>query len=222
VFLWLIGLVNLAIVVEIYRVFRAARTGELDEDRMEEALAHRGFLSRFFSGFFRTVRKPWHIYPIGVLFGLGFDTASEVALIALSVGVGVTSSMPVWMVLVLPMLFACGMTIVDTSDGLFMTVAYSWAFLRPIRKVYYNLTITLVSVLIAFLIGGLELLQVLASELRLTGWMWQRLAEIDFETMGLGIVCVFLVCWGASIALYRLKHFEDKVIPKMSTGPVAS
>ena len=217
IFLWLIGAINVVIVMEIYHIFRAVRTGELDERRLEEALSNRGLMSRFFGGMFKAVRKPWQIYPIGVLFGLGFDTASEVALIAISVGVGVTSSVPIWMVLVLPILFTCGMTLVDTSDGVMMTLAYSWAFLKPIRKVYYNLTITLVSVLVAFLVGGVELLQVLSNELRLSGGVWGWLAGVDLETMGLGIVCIFLVCWAGAIALYRMKHFEDKAIPTLKT-----
>jgi high-affinity nickel-transport protein len=215
IFLWLIGAINLVIVMEIYRIFRAVRTGQLDENRLEEVLSNRGFMSRFFGGMFKMVQKPWQIYPIGVLFGLGFDTASEVALIAISVGVGVTSAVPVWMVLVLPLLFTCGMALVDTSDGLMMTLAYSWAFLKPIRKVYYNLTITLVSVLVAFLIGGVELMQVLSNELNLTGGIWQWLEGVDFESMGLGIVCIFLACWAGAIAVYRLKHFEDKAIPTL-------
>jgi high-affinity nickel-transport protein len=217
IFLWLIGAINLVIVIEIYRIFRSVRTGQLDGNRLEEALGNRGFMGRFFGSMFEMVQKPWQIYPIGVLFGLGFDTASEVALIAISVSVGVTSAVPIWMVLVLPLLFTCGMTIVDTSDGLMMSLAYSWAFLKPIRKVYYNLTITLVSVLVAFLVGGVELLQVMSNELNLSGGAWQWLAGIDFETMGIGIIGIFLVCWVGAIAFYRLKHFEDKTMPTLVT-----
>ncbi|MDA4116540.1 MAG: HoxN/HupN/NixA family nickel/cobalt transporter [Thaumarchaeota archaeon] len=212
VFLWIMGAINVVIVLEIYRIFRALRTGEMDEARLEAALSNRGFMNRYFGRMFRIVERPWQIYPIGVLFGLGFDTASEVALIAISVGVGVTSAVPIWMVLVLPLMFTCGMVLVDTSDALLMTMAYSWAFLKPIRKVYYNLTITFISVLVAFLIGGVELLQVFSNELRLTGGAWQWLAGIDFETMGLGVVCIFLVSWAAAIIVYRFKNFE-KAIP---------
>ena len=214
IFLWVIGAINVVIVLEIYRIFRALRTGELDEVRLEAALSNRGLMNRYFGGMFKLIRRPWQIYPVGVLFGLGFDTASEVALIAISVGVGVTSAVPVWMVLVLPLLFTCGMILVDTSDALMMTLAYSWAFLKPIRKVYYNLTITLISVLVAFLIGGVELLQVVSDELRLTGAGWEWLARMDFESMGVGVVCIFLVSWAAAIAVYRLKDFE-KAIPAL-------
>jgi len=153
VFLWIMGAINVVIVLEIYRIFRALRTGEMDEARFEAALSNRGLMNRYFGRMFKLVQRPWNIYPIGVLFGLGFDTASEVALIAISVGVGVTSAVPIWMVLVLPLMFTCGMVLVDTSDALLMTLAYSWAFLKPIRKVYYNLTITLISVLVAFMIS---------------------------------------------------------------------
>jgi nickel/cobalt transporter (NiCoT) family protein len=215
VFLWVVGAINVVIVLEIYRIFRALRTGELDEARLEAALSNRGFMNRYFGRMFRLIRRPWQIYPVGVLFGLGFDTASEVALIAISVGVGVTSAVPVWMVLVLPLLFTCGMVLVDTSDALMMTLAYSWAFLKPIRKVYYNLTITLISVVVAFLIGGVELLQVVSNELRLTGGRWEWLAGIDFEAMGIGVVCIFLVSWAAAILVYRLKDLE-KPIPALT------
>jgi high-affinity nickel-transport protein len=214
IFLWIMGAINVVIVLEIYRIFRALRAGELDEARLEAALSNRGFMNRYFGRMFRLIQRPWQIYPVGVLFGLGFDTASEVALIAISVGVGVTSAVPMWMVLVLPLMFTCGMTLVDTSDALLMTLAYSWAFLKPIRKVYYNLTITFISVLVAFLIGGVELLQVASNELRLTGGGWEWLARIDFETMGFGVVCIFLVSWAAAIVVYRLKDFE-KVVPAL-------
>jgi high-affinity nickel-transport protein len=215
IFLFAMGIINVVIVWEIYRIFRSVRMGELDEAEFEEALGNRGFMSRYFGGTFKMIQKPWQIYPVGVLFGLGFDTASEVALIAISVGVGVTSSVPIWMVLVLPLMFTCGMVLVDTSDALLMTMAYSWAFLKPVRKVYYNLTITLISVLVAFLIGGVELLQVLSKELNLTGGVWVLLAKMDFETMGLGVVCIFLVSWIAALLVYRLKNFEDAVIPAL-------
>jgi high-affinity nickel-transport protein len=217
IFLWIMGAINAVIVLEIYRIFRAVRTGELDEARFEEALGNRGFMNRYFGRMFKLIKEPWQIYPVGVLFGLGFDTASEVALIAISVGVGVTSAVPIWMVLVLPLMFTCGMTLVDTSDALMMTVAYSWAFLKPIRKVYYNLTITLVSVLVAFLIGGVELLQVLSNELKLTGGVWESLAGLDFETMGLGVLFVFIASWAAAIAVYRLKNFDENAIPALAS-----
>jgi len=179
IFLFLIGLVNAIIVVGIYRTFRTMKEGKLDESELEGLLQNRGFLNRYFGGLFKIVRKPWQIYPIGVLFGLGFDTASEIALFAITIVFAVSSSVPLWMILLLPFLFTCGMVLADTTDGIAMRAAYGWAFLRPIRKIYYNLTVTVISVAVAFAIGGVELLQVLASELNLTGPYWNWLAKLD-------------------------------------------
>lgn len=211
-FLWLIGIINVVIVIEVYRVFRGLREGKLNESHLEELLNNRGFMNRYFGHLFKLITKPWQIYPVGVLFGLGFDTASEVALIAISVGVGVSSAVPVWMILVLPLMFTCGMVLVDTSDGVAMNLAYGWAFLKPIRKIYYNLTVTIISVLVAFLIGGVELLQVLSSELNLSGGFWGWLGRVDFETMGYGIVGLFVGCWLVSIGFYRYKRFDENYI----------
>jgi len=208
-FLWLIGIVNAVIVLEVYRVFRGLREGKLNESELEELLNNRGLMNRYFGHLFKLIKKPWQTYPVGVLFGLGFDTASEVALIAISVGVGVSSSVPLWMVLILPLMFTCGMVLVDTSDGIMMNLAYGWAFLKPIRKIYYNLTVTIISVLVAFLIGGVELLQVVSGELKLNGAFWTWLGRLDFETMGFGVAVVFALCWLASMALYRYKHFDE-------------
>ncbi|MGI0092031.1 MAG: HoxN/HupN/NixA family nickel/cobalt transporter, partial [Nitrososphaerales archaeon] len=151
---------------------------------------------------------PWQIYFVGALFGLGFDTASEVALVAISVGVGVSSSVPLWMILVLPFMFTCGMVLVDTTDGVTMRMAYGWAFLKPIRKIYYNLTITIISVLVAFVIGGVEVLQVLSGELNWTQGFWKWLNALDFETLGYGIVGIFVISWLVSIGIYKYKRIE--------------
>jgi nickel/cobalt transporter (NiCoT) family protein len=208
-FLFLIGLINVVIVLEIYRIFRGLSDGKLNESQLEEALNKRGFMNRYFGRLFKIVQAPWQIYPIGVLFGFGFDTASEVALIAMSVGVGASSSVPIWMILVLPFMFTCGMLLVDTSDGVSMRLAYGWAFLKPIRKTYYNLTVTIISVLVAFLIGGIELTQVVSGELKLTGGFWDWLSGLDFETLGFGIVGIFIISWLVSIAFYRYKGYEN-------------
>ncbi|MGA2874368.1 MAG: HoxN/HupN/NixA family nickel/cobalt transporter [Nitrososphaerales archaeon] len=208
-FLWIIGLVNLMIAVGIYKIYKELKSGKLDHAQLEELLNKRGFLNRYFSSLFKIVKEPWQIYPIGVLFGLGFDTASEVALIAISVGVGVSLSVPLWMILVLPFMFTCGMVLADTTDGVAMRVAYGWAFLKPIRKIYYNLTITLISILVAFLVGGVEVLQVLSGELNLSGAFWNWLDSLDFETLGFGIVLIFVVSWLFSIAIYKYKRIED-------------
>ncbi len=208
VFLFIIGVINVLIVVGIYRIFQNVRQGNLDQEHLDSLLEKRGFLNRYFKGLFKIVMKPWQIYPIGVLFGLGFDTASEIALIAISVGVGVSSGIPIWYVLILPLMFTCGMVLVDTTDGVTMIMAYGWAFLNPIRKIYYNLTVTIISVLVAFVIGGMELLNVLATELGLHGPIWSSLSVLDFETLGFGIIGIFAVTWAASVAYWKYKDFD--------------
>ena len=205
-FLVLIGLVNLLIVFEVYRSFRAARAGRLDETEYESQLNRRGFLYRYFYGLFRRVQRPSQIYPVGVLFGLGFDTATEVALIVLTVNVASTA--PLWTILVLPLLFTCGMVLSDTTDGFAMRYAYGWAFNNPIRKIFYNLTLTVISVLVAFAIGGMEFLAVLGSELGLRGPFWNQLGTLDMSTLGYVIVTLFVVSWGVAMLIYRWKGFE--------------
>jgi high-affinity nickel-transport protein len=206
-FLWLMGIINAVIVLGIYRIFKEIRRGRMNQTELESLLDNRGFMNRYFRSLFKIVKRPWQIYPVGVLFGLGFDTATEIALIAISVGVGVSSSIPLWMILVLPFMFTCGMVLVDTTDGLTMRLAYGWAFLNPLRKIYYNLTVTVISVLVALAIGTAELLQVLASELSLNGTFWNWLSSLDFETIGLGIIAIFLVSWLASFAIWKYRRF---------------
>ncbi|HEV2139297.1 MAG TPA: HoxN/HupN/NixA family nickel/cobalt transporter [Nitrososphaerales archaeon] len=213
VFLFIIGLVNLVIVIEIYGIFCRLRDGTLDEPGLEESLNKRGFMNRYFGKAFGAVSSPWKIYPIGVLFGLGFDTASEVALIALAVGAGSASGVSVWMILVLPLMFAAGMVLVDTTDGISMRLAYGWAFLKPIRKIYYNLTVTIISVLVAFLVGGIELLQVVSRQVGLDGAYWVWLDSLDFGTIGLWIVATFVMTWIVSMAYYEHKGYDKGVDP---------
>ena len=207
-FLLLIGIVNLVIFLNIYHLFRDMKKGRFDKNQLETLLDNRGFLNRYFRPLFKIVKRPWQIFPIGVLFGLGFDTATEVALIAISVGIGVSSSVPVWMILVLPFMFTCGMVLVDTTDGVTMRAAYGWAFSNPLRKIYYNLTVTVISVLVALTIGTTELLQVLANELGLTGGFWSWLNGLDFETIGFAIILIFLVSWIVSVAVWKHKRFD--------------
>ncbi|MGD0718446.1 MAG: HoxN/HupN/NixA family nickel/cobalt transporter [Thermoplasmata archaeon] len=219
-FLWIIGIINVIIAVEIYRVYRAMRSGRYNEQSLEEQLNQRGFMNRVFGKFFKIVQTPRQIYPIGVLFGLGFDTASEIAVIALSVTLGVSGAVPLYVVLVYPLLFMVGMVLVDTSDGIAMRFAYGWAFLRPVRKVYYNLTVTITSILIAFVIGSVELLQVLSQELNLTGPIWDGLKGLDFETVGYLIIGVLLATWGIAYAYYRYKRLDQMVVgPDPSSAP---
>jgi high-affinity nickel-transport protein len=209
-FLWIIGFINAVIVIGIYKIFQTLKQGKLNQQELDNLLENRGFMNRFFRPLFKIISKPWQIFPIGLLFGLGFDTASEVALIAISVGIGVSTNIPLYYILVLPLLFTCGMVTVDTADGVAMRVAYGWAFLNPIRKIYYNLTVTVISVLVAWAIGTIELLQVLASELNLNGWFWSWVNGLNFEMIGFGIVGIFALSWGFSFGYWRFKRFDKQ------------
>ena len=208
-FLWLIGLMNLIVAISLYRAFRdlKAKKASPVADNAET-----GFMFRYFKSLFRTINKPWKMYIVGVLFGIGFDTASEVALIAISVGVGVSGSLPIWMVLLLPFMFACGMVLVDTADGVAMRFAYGWALLSPLRKTYYNFTITVISVLVALLIGTVELVQVATLELNLHGTPWSYLGTINFETLGFFTVAVFAMAWFVSLANWRLRMYDKQLL----------
>jgi nickel/cobalt transporter (NiCoT) family protein len=207
VFLVVIGIVNAVIVLEVYRMFRGVRDGQLDQKALDDQMNKRGFLNRIFGRFFRVVREPWQIYPIGVLFGLGFDTATEVLIIALAL-LFAASGVPLWAVLFLPLLFTCGMVLSDTSDGFAMRYAYGWAFNHPIRKIFYNLTLTVISVLVAFVIGGVELLQVISGELGWGGPYWAWLDHLNFESLGIAIVVLFLGCWAIAMVIYWVKGYE--------------
>ena len=211
-FLWIIGFINAVIVIGLYKIFQTLKDGKLNQSELENLLENRGFMNRFFRPLFKAISKPWHIYPIGLLFGLGFDTASEVALIAISVGIGVSTNIPLYYILILPLLFTCGMVTVDTADGVAMRVAYGWAFLNPIRKIYYNLTVTVISVLVAWAIGTIELLQVLSNELNFNGLFWNWLDTVNFEMIGFGIAAIFLVSWLASFGYWQYKKY-DKLDP---------
>lgn len=217
-FLWIIGFLNIVIVFGVYRIFKQAKQGTLNEEQLEEYMENRGFLNRLFKPLFRIVNDAWQIYPIGVLFGLGFDTATEVALIAISVGVGVSSSVPLWQIMVLPLLFTCGMVLTDTTDGVAMRCAYAWAFLTPLKKIFYNLTVTVMSVLVAFVIGGVELIQVLGMELNLNSGFWNWLQNLDFETMGFAIVAIFVLTWAGAYAVWKYKGYDQSPTALISPG----
>ena len=167
VFLWILGILNLVVLLGIIKVFREMRQGRYDEQELEDQLNKRGFMNRFLNGMTKSVRKPWHIYPIGVLFGLGFDTATEVGLLVLAGGAA-AFNLPFYSILVLPILFAAGMCVMDTTDGVFMNAAYGWAFAKPVRKVFYNITITSISVAVALIIGTIELIGVFADQANIT------------------------------------------------------
>jgi high-affinity nickel-transport protein len=210
VFLWVIGLLNLAVLVDVVRMFRDLKTGSYDRERLEARLLDRGFMNRFFIGrFARLVRSSWHMYPLGVLFGLGFDTATEVGLLALAAGVA-THHVPFLAVISLPLLFAAGMCMMDTLDGAFMTQAYGWAFANPIRKIYYNITVTTLSVAVALAVGTVELLQVLSDRFGLQGGFWSVLGGLDFGTIGYGIVGLFILTWAISIFVWKARRIEQR------------
>ncbi|MGZ6260368.1 MAG: HoxN/HupN/NixA family nickel/cobalt transporter [Candidatus Limnocylindrales bacterium] len=207
-FLLIIGAINLAVLIEITRVFRQVAAGaSYDEASLEDYLQNRGLLTRILRPALRLIRRSWHMYPLGLLFGLGFDTASEVALLGLAATSG-ASGLPVPYMLLLPALFAAGMSLVDTTDGVLMLGAYGWAYVKPIRKLYYNLNITLVSVIIAFGIGGLEVLSIVGDRLGLTGGIFGWISGLDFGLVGLAIVLVFVASWGISTLIYRRKGYD--------------
>jgi high-affinity nickel-transport protein len=209
VFLWILGVLNLVVLLGIIRVFRRMRSGVYDEAALEVQLNKRGFMNRFLGGLTRSVRRPWHIYPVGVLFGLGFDTASEVGLLVLAGGAAVFD-LPFYSILVLPVLFAAGMCLMDTVDGVFMNAAYGWAFARPVRKVFYNITITSISVAVALVIGTVELVGVFADQAGITRGPIAAVAGIPLDYAGYGIVGLFVVAWLIAIAVWRLGRVEER------------
>jgi high-affinity nickel-transport protein len=220
-FLLLIGVINLVVLIDIYRMFRRVSSGgSYDEQTLEEFLNNRGLLARIFRPMLRVIRKSWHMYPLGVLFGLGFDTASEVALLGLAATSGATH-IPVVYILVLPALFAAGMSLVDATDGILMLGAYGWAYVKPIRKLYYNLNITLVSVLIAFGIGGVEVLSIVAEKFDLHGGIWDWVNGLDFTIVGVGIVAIFIFSWAISTAIYRWRRYDDIPVNSPSSSSAA-
>jgi high-affinity nickel-transport protein len=209
VFLWILGILNLVVLLNIIAVFRRMRTGEYDEAELEHHLNHRGFMNRFLGGLTRSVTKPWHIYPVGVLFGLGFDTATEIGLLVLAGGAA-AFNLPFYAILVLPVLFAAGMCLLDTIDGVFMNFAYGWAFAKPVRKVFYNITITALSVAVALIIGTIELIGVLADQAKIESGPVAAIAAIPLDYAGYGIVVLFLVAWLVALAVWRFGRIEEK------------
>jgi nickel/cobalt transporter (NiCoT) family protein len=209
VFLWILGILNLVVLRGIVAVFRRMRTGSFSEAELEDHLNRRGFMNRFLGGLTRSVRRPWHIYPIGVLFGLGFDTATEIGLLVLAGGAA-AFNLPFYAILVLPILFAAGMCLLDTIDGVFMNFAYGWAFARPVRKVFYNITITALSVAVALIIGTIELIGVLADQAKIDSGPLAAIAAIPLDYAGYGIVLLFLVAWLAAVGVWRFGRIEEK------------
>jgi high-affinity nickel-transport protein len=209
VFLWILGILNLVVLLGIMRVFREMRRGRYDEAELEDHLNKRGFLNRFLGGLTRSVRKPWHIYPIGVLFGLGFDTATEIGLLVLAGGAA-AFDLPFYAILVLPILFAAGMCLADTVDGVLMNAAYGWAFAKPVRKIFYNITITSISVAVALIIGTIELVGVVAEQANITSGPLAAIASIPLDYAGYGIVGLFVLAWTLALAVWRFGRIEER------------
>jgi high-affinity nickel-transport protein len=208
-FLYLIALLNLIVLISIIKVFREMRTGRYSDEELERQLDNRGLMNRFFGGYAKKIDTGWKMYPIGVLFGLGFDTATEVTLLVLA-GTAVVSGLPFYAILSLPILFAAGMCLFDTADGCFMNFAYDWAFARPVRKVFYNLTITGLSVFVAFFIGTIEILSLLGAELNLTGGFWSFMGNFDLNKAGFIIVGIFVLTWAVALSIWHFGHIEQK------------
>jgi high-affinity nickel-transport protein len=207
-FLWIIGVLNLRVLLDLLGIWKTAKAGAHDHQHLEELLRSRGLLNRLFGGRLqRFMTSSWQMYPLGLLFGLGFDTASEVGLLAMTAGASV-GNLPIAATLSLPILFAAGMTAMDATDGVLMTKAYRWAFVSPLRKIFYNLTTTTVAVMVALLIGTVELLQVMIGVLGLRGPSWDFIAGLEFGLLGYVIVGMFLFAWGLSVALWKFGRIE--------------
>ncbi|MBB4513991.1 high-affinity nickel-transport protein [Paraburkholderia fungorum] len=210
-FLFAIALMNLIILKSIYSAWRHVRNGgKYVEDDFDMLLADRGFLSRLFRPLFRLITRSWHMYPLGFLFGLGFDTATEIGLLGIAATQASRGLSP-WAIMVFPVLFSAGMSLIDTLDGHLMLGAYGWAYLKPIRKIYYNMTITLVSVIVAVVIGGIEALGLIADQLKLQGPVWDAIGTLNenFGTLGYIIIGIFVLSWIASVLIYRAKRFDE-------------
>jgi high-affinity nickel-transport protein len=208
-FLYLIAAINIVILVGILGVFREMRSGRYDEAGLDRQLDSRGLMNRFFGRLTKAVAKPRHMYPIGLLFGLGFDTASEVALLATAGGAG-AAGLPWYAILCLPILFAAGMSLMDSIDGSFMSVAYGWALSKPVRKVFYNLAITALSVAVALVIGTIEVGGLISSQLNLSGSFWDWLANVDINFLGFVIVALFVATWMVSLLIWRFGRIEER------------
>ncbi len=208
-FLMLIAILNLVILISIVKVFIHMRKGTYNEEELEKHLDSRGFLMRFFGPIARRIDASWKMYPLGILFGLGFDTATEIGLLVLA-GSSVIAGLPWWAIISLPLFFAGGMSLLDTIDGSFMNFAYGWAFSKPVRKVYYNIIITGLSVSVAFFVGGLELCQVFARQLNLTGGFWDYALAFNLNNAGYFIVASFVIVWSIALLLWKYGKIEER------------
>ena len=219
-FLYLIAVLNLIVLAGIFKVFREMRSGTYDEAQLEAQLQARGLMYRFFGRFMRSINHTWQLYFVGMVFGVGFDTTTEVVLLAATAYAAI-QGLPYFAVLALPFLFAGGMMLFDTLDGAFMNFAYGWAFARPVRKVYYNLVITGLSIGAAFIIGTIELLGLLTGELHLRGAFWDLMANFDINVAGFVIAAMFVAVWAAALAYWRWGKVEDRWGASVAAEPAA-
>jgi nickel/cobalt transporter (NiCoT) family protein len=208
-FLYAIALINVLVLIAIVNVFRKMRRGSFDEQALEEQLNSRGLMNRYLGRLTRTITKPQQMYPVGVLFGLGFDTATEVALLVLAGGAA-GAGVPWYAILCLPLLFAAGMSLLDTIDGSFMNFAYGWAFSKPVRKLYYNITVTTLSVAVALFVGTIELGGLVAAHLGLSGPFWDWLENVDLNMLGFIIVGIFVATWALALAVWKYGRIEER------------
>ncbi|GEP84816.1 putative nickel transport protein [Staphylococcus piscifermentans] len=209
VFLLLIGILNLIILVSLVKLFTKLKEQKVSHQELDQLLDSRGFFTRFIGPYFKLINQSWHVLPLGFLFGLGFDTASEIALLALSSGAS-QHAISFIGIISLPILFAAGMSLLDTLDGILMKSAYNWAFLNPVRKIYYNITITAVSVIAALIIGMIELLQIMGDKFHFQGAFWQLVQSMKFDYIGYILVAVFILTWFISTLIWKLNHFDEK------------
>ncbi len=219
-FLFLIALLNMFILRDVLKAFRKVKSGgAYDEQTLDDLLGRRGLMSRIFRPFYKMTSESWHMYPLGFLFGLGFDTATEIGLLGIT-ATEATKGLPVWSILIFPALFTAGMSLVDTTDGVLMLAAYGWAYVKPLRKLYYNLTITFVSVLVALLVGGIEVFNIIGDKLRLRGWFWTGVGRLsgDFGMMGYFIIGIFVISWMASTIIYRVQRYDEIEVTTSKPG----
>ncbi|WP_136607998.1 HoxN/HupN/NixA family nickel/cobalt transporter [Paenibacillus dokdonensis] len=213
VFLVFLSILNLMLFVQLWKMFRKMKEEKVNETELEKMFEAKGFFTRYLGSLFNVVTKSWHIYPIGFLFGLGFDTATEISLLTMSAGAA-NNNFPVLGIIALPLLFAAGMSLFDTLDGLMMTKSYAWANDRPVRKVYYNLIVTAISVVAALAVGIVELAQITTEKLHLSGGLWDIIASIDFGNLGYFLVVAFLVIWGLAVFIWKFYNIEERYTVK--------
>lgn len=210
-FLLTIAAMNMVILVGIYRTFRRVRNGgRYEEEDLNVLLAGRGLMARIFRPLFAMIRRSWHMYPLGFLFGLGFDTATEISLLGISAA-GASSGLSIWSIMVFPALFTAGMSLVDTTDSILMQRAYGWAYVKPIRKLFYNMTITAVSVVVALIIGGIEVLGLIVNKFSLHGGAWDAIGTLssNLGTFGYLVIGIFAISWLVSTIIYRMKRYDE-------------